>query len=51
MLMLPAPAPDQILMRCLIGESQRSHQQGLQATLQQGGGGIQRMKDMDAMMI
>jgi hypothetical protein len=51
LLMLPAPAPDQILMRCLMGESQQSHQQGLQATLQQGGGGIQRMKDMDAMMI
>ncbi len=51
MLMLLAPAPDQILMRCLMGESQRSHQQGLQATLQQSGGGIQRMKGMDAMMI
>jgi len=51
MLMLPAPAPDQILMRCLMGESQQSHQQGSQATLQQGGGGVQRMKDMDAMMI
>ncbi|CAN5965837.1 unnamed protein product [Sphagnum jensenii] len=31
MLMLPAPAPDQILMRCLIGESQRSHQQACSA--------------------
>ncbi|CAK9225020.1 unnamed protein product [Sphagnum troendelagicum] len=51
MLMLPAPAPDQTLMRYLMGESQQSHQQGLQAALQQGGGGVLRMKDMDAVMI